>query len=299
MASAKPVKVLDPLNTHLTIVGCGGTGSFLLKNVCRLLWGLKEQRRAAYEAPRMLGQPFGQPPREEIPEVMLCDGDVVERKNVIRQDFVPTDVGRPKALVLAERYSAAYGVTVRAYPRYLGRDTDLARISPEGGVVAGCVDNAPTRRLLHEQLSRYHDVVYLDSGNAGVEVSADETREGRLTRSEQAAARGSGWDGQVLCGVRKGGEGMIPFPAEAMPDLIEPGEAGDERLPDEVPCGEVIESLPQRQMTNLLAATMMMSYLTTLLSEGTLLHSRSFFCARRGYVKSYPAMDELDEVALA
>jgi len=52
-------------------------------------------------------------------------------------------------------------------------------------------------------------------------------------------------------------------------------------------------------MTNLQAATVMMSYLTTLLSEGTLLHASSFFCARRGYVKSYPAMDELDEVALA
>jgi hypothetical protein len=34
-----------------------------------------------------------------------------------------------------------------------------------------------------------------------------------------------------------------------------------------------------------------MQYLTTLLSDGTVLHHRSFFDARRGYVKSYPAAD--------
>jgi hypothetical protein len=78
------------------------------------------------------------------------------------------------------------------------------------------------------------------------------------------------------------------------PDLLE----GDDLLPNEVPCGRVVESLPQRHMTNLMAATVLMQYLTTLLSDGTLLHSKSFFCARRGYVRSYPALDELDEVAL-
>lgn len=295
MAAAKPVEVLDPADTHLTIVGCGGTGGYLLKHVCHLLWGLREQRRAARDAPQMFGEP---PPGEDgVPEVMLVDGDVVERKNVVRQDFLPADVGRPKALVLAERYSAAYGLTVRAYPRYVGRQTPLEEIAPEGGIVAGCVDNAPTRALLHVKLSTYSDVVYLDSGNAGVQTPRDG---GPLTRSEQARLRASGWDGQVLCGVRKDDEPLIPFPAEAMPDLIKSGEAAEERwLPDEIPCGEVIESLPQRQMTNLLGATVMMAYLTTLLSEGALLHSRSFFCARRGFVKSYAAIDELEEVALA
>lgn len=289
MATAKPVRVLDHADTHVTIVGGGGTGGFVLRNICRLLWGLKEQRRATHDETRT----FGRRRPEVVPDVLLCDGDVVERKNVIRQDFAPADVGRPKALVLAERYSAAYSLTVRAYPRYLGRDTDLADIAPEGGIVAGCVDNAPTRRLLHDRLSDYTDVVYLDSGNAGVDVPA---RGGVPTRSEQAATRDSGWDGQVLCGVRKGGEGLIPLPAETMPDLI---ESDDGRPPGEVPCGEVIESLPQRQMTNLMAATVMTAYLTTLLCEGTLLHSHSFFCARRGFLKSYPAIDALDEVAPA
>jgi hypothetical protein len=39
----------------------------------------------------------------------------------------------------------------------------------------------------------------------------------------------------VLCGVRKGGETVVPFPAEQIPDLVE----GDGLLPNEVPCGRL------------------------------------------------------------
>jgi hypothetical protein len=41
----------------------------------------------------------------------------------------------------------------------------------------------------------------------------------------------------VLCGVRKGGETVVPFPAEQISDLVE----GDGLLPNEVPCGRVME----------------------------------------------------------
>ncbi len=296
MAGAKPVRVLDPAEPHLTIVGCGGTGGFVLKNACRLVWGLREQRRAAHDAPPIFG---GLPP-EGVPGILLCDGDRVERGNLIRQDFVSADRGRPKALVLAERTAAAYGLDVGAYPRYVTEETDLAEIVPEGGIVVGCVDSARSRRILHEKLSSYRDVIYVDSGNAGVELpeGPGALPEEALPRSELSKIRESGWDGQVVCGVRKDGETLIPFPGEVMPDLIEPGGAGDDLLPNEVPCGQVVVSNPQRHMTNLLAATVIMQYLTPLISDGALLHARSFFCARRGYVKSYPAIDELNEVAL-
>jgi len=297
MAGAKPVRVLDAGQTHLTIVGCGGTGGYLVNNVCRLVWGLKEQRRLAHDAPPI----FGERPPEGVPGILLCDADRVERANLIRQVFISADVGRPKALVLAERASAAYGLEVRAYPHYIREETDLRAIVPEGSVVVGCVDNARTRRILHEKLSCYGDVVYVDSGNGSVEVPGREGAldAGALGHSGLARVRESGWDGQVVCGVRKGGETLIPFPGEVMPGLIEPGDALDDLLlPDEVPCGQVVVSNPQRHMTNLLAATVIMQYLTTLISDGTLLHASSFFDARRGYVKSYPAIDHLYEVAV-
>jgi hypothetical protein len=210
-----------------------------------------------------------------------------------RQYFLSCDVNRKKALVLAERYGAAYGLEVAAYPEYVKPDTDLKRLIPEGSVVVGAVDNAKTRALLHRGLSAHKDVVYLDCGNAGVELPPENRT---VTRAERARVRDSGWEGQVLCGVRKGGETLLPFPAEQMPDLI---EDDGEPLPTEVPCGQAVVSNPQRHLTNVLVATVLTSYLTTLLTDGTLLHRMSLFCARSGYVRSYPALEALDEVALA
>ncbi len=46
------------------------------------------------------------------------DGDRVEPKNASRQFFRPSDAGRNEAEVLAERFAAAYGITVRALPEY-------------------------------------------------------------------------------------------------------------------------------------------------------------------------------------
>ena len=92
----------------------------------------------------------------------------------------------------------------------------------------------------------------------------------------------------MLCGVRKGGETVVPFPAEQIPDL----------LPNEVPCGRVVQSLPQRHATNLFAATVLMTFLTPLLSDGTLLHHAASFDARAGYLKSHPALNVLSEVAV-
>jgi hypothetical protein len=293
MADSKPVAVMDPADTHLTIVGVGGTGGFVAANAARLLWGLKQQRLAAHAEPGFAGplpQAFGELPPEGVPDALLVDGDLVERKNVVRQEYRPHDVGRPKALVLAERMSP-YALTVSAYPRYLNAATPLRRLVPEGAIVVGCVDNAATRRILHEKLMGYRDVVYLDAGNGAVRPLGDDA-----TRSDWRTQRESGWSGQVVCGVRRRGETLVPFPGEVMPDLIE-GDGPEDMVPDEVPCHAVVESQPQRFLTNLRAATVITEYLGPLLTDGHLLHARTFFDARRLYAKSYPAIDELDQVA--
>lgn len=291
-SAVKPVRVFESGTgpAQITIVGCGGTGGFALKNICRQLYGVKQQRLADHAAPPI----FGELPPEDVPPVLLVDGDTVEAKNALRQDFMPSDAGRPKATVLAERYSAAYGLDIAAYPQYLIPESNLYELIPERSIVVGCVDNAPTRRLLHEKLSRrWADVVYIDSGNGGVEMPEPGAP---MDYATLARVRDEGWGGQVACGVMRHGRKVVPFPADVMPDLIE-AEDGD-LLPTEVPCGQVIKSLPQRQMTNLLAATIIMQYLTTLISDGTLLHHLSFFDARRGYARTEPVLGVLDELAL-
>ncbi|WP_029423404.1 ThiF family adenylyltransferase [Alicyclobacillus macrosporangiidus] len=272
MSVVKPVRVVDPERTRLILVGVGGTGGYVLQQAARLLYSLKEQGR-------------------KVPGVLLIDGDVVEEKNLLRQYFLPQDIGRKKASVLAERYSRAYGLDIAAYPEYLTRETNLQRIGvTDGTIVVGAVDNGSTRRILHEQLHCLNHVVYIDSGNSAVTVPDDPEH---VDRYQLAKIKDSGWEGQVVVGVRIRGEDVLPFPGEVFPDLIE-----EDRLPTEVSCGEVVVSNPQRLMTNLMAATTVLMYLHTLLADGTLLHQRTFFEARRGWMRSEAAIEQLLEVSV-
>lgn len=73
------------------IVGCGGTGSRLVPLVAQFMASM---------------------PDKETRTLYLYDFDVVESKNLARQNFVSIDVGRKKADVLAARYQAAYGINI-------------------------------------------------------------------------------------------------------------------------------------------------------------------------------------------
>lgn len=72
---------------QLIVVGCGGTGSALLYFLSRFLLNLDKDVL-----------------------VTLVDGDTVEQKNVIRQSFVPRDIGENKAKVLSNRYLNLLGL---------------------------------------------------------------------------------------------------------------------------------------------------------------------------------------------
>mgnify|MGYP002603657289 CR=1 FL=1 len=67
-----PVKII--------VIGAGGTGGYVVPHLYRIGFSSEHQIR-----------------------IVVCDGDVVEEKNLIRQNFVHQDIGRNKAQVLAER----------------------------------------------------------------------------------------------------------------------------------------------------------------------------------------------------
>ena len=73
-SSTAPVKIV--------VIGAGGTGGYVIPHLYRL----------GYASNRYV-------------KIIVCDGDVVEEKNLIRQNFVGQDIGRNKAQVQAERYS--------------------------------------------------------------------------------------------------------------------------------------------------------------------------------------------------
>lgn len=280
-----PVHVVDPQKTSLIMVGVGGTGGYVLQQVARLLYALREQGKS-------------------IPSVLLIDGDIVEEKNLLRQYFLPQDLKRNKAEVLAGRYGQAYGLDIAAYPQYLNADTKFSElidmVTPRVAyhqeavpIVVGCVDNAPTRKILHDECKQLKHVVYIDSGNGSIDIPDDPAH---LDRYQLSKIKGMGWDGQVVAGVRKNDADVLPFPGEVFPNLIEPDE--EDVHPSEVRCGEVVVSQPQRLMTNVMAATTVLTYLHTLLADGTLLHHRTFFDARKGFMRAEAAIDHMLEVSV-
>jgi tRNA A37 threonylcarbamoyladenosine dehydratase len=75
----------------IVIFGCGGTGSRVVPLVAQFVkscaWVIN-------------------------PELILVDFDAVEEKNLLRQNFISSDVGKNKAVVLASRYSKAFGISI-------------------------------------------------------------------------------------------------------------------------------------------------------------------------------------------
>lgn len=127
---------------NIIVVGCGGTGSRLVPMLTQFIGQMTR----------------GRSPRGylEDPTIFLCDFDVVEAKNLARQNFVSNDVGKNKAAVLAARYGKAYDVKVVAYPHKLdASSTSAQRFLEESSIVKStmpqtmlimCVDSAQARR---------------------------------------------------------------------------------------------------------------------------------------------------------
>ena len=177
--------------------------------------------------------------------ILVCDGDVVEEKNLIRQNFVEQDVGRNKAQVLAERYSAAFGIECEYIPRFVESEEELFQLTvpdffkssyrgiPETQrvILLGCVDNNKSRKLCHAVFAKQKDLIYIDSGN------------GEHT-------------GQVVCGVRQNGRTTYKPVCSLYPDILD----DEDKFPSELSCAERAVSAPQSVTANLTAATAVVSF---------------------------------------
>jgi len=150
---ARPFLAPQTARVTLALCGLGGTGSWLAPHVVRIARALEEAGRQV--------------------EVLFIDPDVVEERNLTRQNFCQAEVGMQKAATLALRYGAAWQCVVEA----VCAPFDEALISRSGDrvcVLIGAVDNAAARRSLNAILRRNSEragtrpplYLYLDLGNA-------------------------------------------------------------------------------------------------------------------------------------
>lgn len=141
-------------HNKVVIVGCGGTGSRLVPLIAQFI------KTLSYVLD---------------PVIYLIDGDRVEEKNLKRQNFVSTDVGKFKAEVLAARYSKAYNIPIIPITEFLSGASNLfpeakghlQKIEKSPYLNILCVDSVKARlevlKTLHART--VGPSVIIDSGN--------------------------------------------------------------------------------------------------------------------------------------
>jgi len=136
--------------THIALIGCGGTGSWLAPAIVRIARLMLDQNRKV--------------------SISFVDPDIVEDVNLYRQNFCQAELGRNKAEAVAVRYSAAWGVEIGFRARRFDQKLDVHWHVT--AILVGCVDNAPARKMMSDSLGRNNShgeppsVWWLDCGNS-------------------------------------------------------------------------------------------------------------------------------------
>ena len=255
-SKTRPVKIV--------MIGAGGTGGHIAPHLYRLL--------------RALDRPV---------RFIVCDGDTVEEKNLVRQNFTKADLGENKAKVTAERYSNAFGLETSYVPSFIedagtltgliqpvcwhniqtAEDGTVTRDTvPELVILIGAVDNNRSRQLCHEVFMAAEDLIYIDSGN------------GEYT-------------GQVVCGVRQNGRTVSPPVGLSYPDMFQT----DDLFPSEVSCADASVSAPQTIAANLMAATAVVAMVYNILVLGRSTAEQSTFSTRTVNIRTSQKTEESGE----
>src|ERR1017187_2697743 len=93
--------------------------------------------------------------------VTLIDPDTVTETNCVRQPFCRTEIGLPKAIVLAHRINLFWGLDwqgMQATIQQLKRGSDV-------DIIIGCVDSRKARRAIDKWVLSSRVLYWLDLGN--------------------------------------------------------------------------------------------------------------------------------------
>lgn len=208
----------EKLNIH--VIGAGGTGGYCVEYLARLLAGGEHK-------------------------IHVYDGDMVEIKNLKRQNFIKDDVDLNKAEVLCRRLSEQILDVPELIPHgeYLKDEESfvaeiLMSLEPdESLIIVQAVDNVATRKLVNSIIfGRLVEArkltVALDSGN--------DDQGGQVVLYANGGVRNEEPFGKME-------KGLLPTMLEVFPELNEVDDNNPGLVMD---CAENAESKPQAMMAN-------------------------------------------------
>lgn len=222
---------------HFTIIGCGGNGSHLVHDFTRLMKVHNE---------RGLGEYL----------LTVADADIVEEKNIARQNFFFSDKGKNKAEVLANRYSRSHGLEIGVIKDFIESETDLIKMMEVPGyfpVVISCVDNHKSRKVVNSVFTKYPErFIWIDSGNSEFtgQVNLGFNTHKRLNEDDS--------QGHMF---------KMPSVMEVFPEILEK----EDKFKSEESCDDMgVQNNDQNIATNVLVATQIFAMLNQLLGENGL-----------------------------
>lgn len=213
----------------ILVIGCGGTGSAFAAGLPYL-----------HQAMIALGHPGGL-------NVTLVDDDVVSPANCVRQAFSQSDIGLPKATVLATRINAFWGLEWSAVVARV--DVHFDRYVP-WDLVVSCVDTRAARADINAYIRRQRRGRYwLDIGNKAS-------------------------DGQFVLGQPEHNSVVrrLPTVAEKYPEIL------DERLDDDdLPSCSALEAITRQEpFVNQVLASQALALLARLFRWGQISYHGGF-----------------------
>lgn len=260
------------------IIGVGGTGSYVVNNLLNYLGALPKQKA----------------------RVILIDGDILEKRNLLRQGFLPIDIEKNKAQALVERFNKVIPkhITLEYKDTFINTMADLLNIcgkDSDSYTFISCVDNNMARyRILMTQYKLFYDtgktVAYIDGGNTEWQGQAVVNL---LIEGNQPPLQFSN-NGVIFTGNTEGHLLSTIF------DQWDDWETRLTRGDHELSCEIVTEASPQNIATNMTSASGIMFQLHQIESK-TKRGLRYQFNASKGtqeVIDIQPNVDRLEEFAL-
>lgn len=113
---------------HVTVIGAGGTGTMLLKELARMHYTLRSMDHQGLH-------------------VMVYDHDIVSESNIGKQLFLKEDVGQNKAICIVNKLNLAWGIDWKALPSKFNCH------SLAFNIVISCVDSVSARKTIYNNIS--------------------------------------------------------------------------------------------------------------------------------------------------
>lgn len=255
---------LDREAYHVVVVGLGGTGGYLFPNLVRLVNDLNRTGR-----------------KEII--ITAVDGDVIEEKNINRQNFFYPDMGKNKADLMATRHGKLFGMQLGIVKKYV-EDAEMLKdilfMHKKTGhfpILVSCVDNHKTRQLIHDvYVENPGRMMWIDSGN---EQFSGQVVVGYASR-------------HLTEGETKPTDFHLPAVTEIFPEIL----TKESQFNSEISCDDRAVDNIQNIAANIMSATQQFIMLNAILGDdeeqGLLTHHMVEFDARSGSSITHPTTVE-------